>query len=162
MSSREIPEPSALVIGYGNPLRQDDGVGWVVSTRLLADRPEGTAILTCHQLTPELAERISSVAVVVFVDAALGEGPGRVDRRPVRADESGPLSASHDLSPQALLALARDLYGHEPRGWIITVTGERFGHGESLSPRVHAAIEPAAILVESLISQAVNIPHSPR
>ena len=45
-----------LVIGYGNVLRSDDGVGWHVTERLASDaRFASVTVLQRHQLTPELA-----------------------------------------------------------------------------------------------------------
>ena len=63
-----------LIIGYGNPLRGDDGVGWEVASRLAATIPEEAAhIMTVHQLTPELAESVSEAELVIFIDASDGE-----------------------------------------------------------------------------------------
>jgi len=45
-----------LVIGYGNTLRGDDGLGQRAA-EALAQRalPDGVEVLSCHQLTIELA-----------------------------------------------------------------------------------------------------------
>ncbi len=59
----------ALVIGYGNTLRSDDGAGPFVARALEARVPAGTRILDAHQLTPEMAIDISVATRVVFVDA---------------------------------------------------------------------------------------------
>ena len=67
-----------LIIGYGNPLRGDDGVGWRVAEAAGTALPEGAAtVLAVHQLTPELSAPISRAGRVVFVDAAAeGEDAG--------------------------------------------------------------------------------------
>ena len=68
------PGSSSLVIGIGNPLRGDDGIGW----RLAAQLPAGSGLgVRCRQqLTPELAEELAAVERVLFLDAWLGpEGP---------------------------------------------------------------------------------------
>jgi hydrogenase maturation protease len=71
---------STLVIGYGNPLRRDDGFGYQVARRLAELLPADRAdVIACHQLTPELAEPISRSELVIFVDARQGAEPGRVD-----------------------------------------------------------------------------------
>jgi len=44
----------ALIIGIGNPLRSDDGVGWVVAEQLTRDSDASSDVLTVYQLTPEL------------------------------------------------------------------------------------------------------------
>ena len=66
---------SSLVIGIGNPLRGDDGIGW----RLAAQLPAGAGLVVrCRQqLTPELAEELAAVERVLFLDAWLGpDGSG--------------------------------------------------------------------------------------
>jgi len=48
--------PKVLVVCYGNPLRGDDGVGWIVAEKLRQmSLPDFVAIQTHIQLTPELA-----------------------------------------------------------------------------------------------------------
>ncbi len=45
-----------LVIAYGNRLRGDDAVGWVVADALRDDvRMESVDVVAVHQLTPDLA-----------------------------------------------------------------------------------------------------------
>ena len=60
-----------LVIGYGNTLRGDDGVGPRVAEAVAAMALPGVRTLGCHQLAPEHAEAISRADRVVFVDAAV-------------------------------------------------------------------------------------------
>lgn len=51
-----------LVLGYGNPLRSDDGLGWRVAVELFrANASVDVLVLPCHQLTPDLAETASLV-----------------------------------------------------------------------------------------------------
>ena len=63
--------PRVLIVAYGNPLRSDDGVGWVVAEELrrrLAS-PE-VEVLRLQQLLPEVAESLSRADAVIFVDAS--------------------------------------------------------------------------------------------
>lgn len=137
-----------LIIGYGNPLREDDGVGWRVA-EAAAEALPGAAVLTAHQLTPELSEPISRAGRVVFIDAA-AEGiagevyyallPPATDYRP----------GSHESTPDGLLALAAALFGRCPPAYMLTIVGHAFGLGEALSPAVEAAIPIAVrLIVES-------------
>jgi hydrogenase maturation protease len=41
-----------LLIGIGNPLRSDDGLGWAVAEQLSQDGDTDCNIHTVHQLTP--------------------------------------------------------------------------------------------------------------
>jgi hypothetical protein len=84
-----LPIPSSLLIGIGNPLRGDDGVGpWLVETWgrrrgwRRAARGKGGERLTpirvrvVDQLLPEVAEELAAVRRVLFVDAWRVEAGG--------------------------------------------------------------------------------------
>jgi hydrogenase maturation protease len=130
-----------LIIGYGNPLRGDDGLGWHAAERLAAVLPETEVeIMTCHQLTPELAEPISRAGLVVFIDAEQHESAGRVACQTITAGESPPSALSHHVTPATLLAWARGLYGTCPEAIAFSVSGQSFGCEEGLSPPVSAAL----------------------
>ncbi len=137
-----------LVIGYGNPLRQDDGVGWHVIEHLNetvgAQDSSGLTVLFTHQLTPDLAETISQVERVLFIDATNQDGVAGFSLIPVDPVETAPASFSHHVTPGVLLTLAEGLYGRRPQGTALIVNGQAFGYGESLSPEV-AALVPAIV-----------------
>jgi len=152
-----------LVIAYGNPLRADDGLGWVVAQRLresLADDDlfGDVVVIAEHQLTPELAEPISRAWIVVFVDAREGNYPGRIDCHAIVPTGDGSLAFSHDVDPSSLVQMARLLYGACPTAVVVAVVGEAFGYGTALSPVVQAAI-PGVIqrIRELLVDEAVAV-----
>ena len=76
-----MTDAGVLVVGYGNSLRGDDGIGWHAA-RLLTDDPRltGARVLTHHQLAPELAEALYGATppmVLVSVAAAsFADGDG--------------------------------------------------------------------------------------
>jgi hydrogenase maturation protease len=113
-----------LVLGYGNPLRSDDGLGWQVAVQLFRTNtaPE-VEVLPCHQLTPELAGPVSRADTVLFLDISREGSPGEIDCREIRF-QGGSVSFTHDLTPAALLDLSSELYGSSPRGFLLSVCGE--------------------------------------
>lgn len=131
-----------LILGYGNPLCSDDGVGWRVVEALAHVVPQGWATETVYQLTPEWAEPISRAAVVIFVDAAVGDCPGEVCDFPLvpAAGRAG----SHEATPEGLLAMAQELFGRCPPAHMVTITGGSFAIAETLTPAVEAAV-PVAV-----------------
>ncbi len=149
--------PRVLIVAYGNPLRSDDGVGWRAADALDA-KFAGSAvdILCTHQLTPEIAESASGVEAVLFVDAASTDAtdtrPGEIGEGHIVPAKETP-SFSHHLSPSAVMALARDLYSAAPAAFCVTLTGESFDHGESLSPLVTAALPILVARIEVLVQQ---------
>jgi hydrogenase maturation protease len=127
-----------LVIAIGNPLRCDDGLAWHAADELSRDAspPE---ILRVHQLTPELAEAVSQATTVIFVDAAAEGTPGKVAYG--KLTPSAPeVHFTHHFTPAAVLALAETLYGAHPTAFSVTMAGECFDHGDSLSPCVIEAM----------------------
>jgi hydrogenase maturation protease len=142
-----------LVIGYGNPLRGDDGVGNLLAQHLVErNRDCEVEILPCHQLTPELAEPVSRACVVVFIDAQEGRETGDLSVRTVQP-LSGPVEGAftHNVTPETLLGAARTLYGASPEGVVITIEGHSFDYGETVSPAMQAALPGLLEAIEQLI-----------
>jgi hydrogenase maturation protease len=149
-----------LVIGYGNPLRADDGLGWIVAQQLRRDLtyhrvPADVVVLAEHQLTPELAEPIGRARLVVFVDARQGNRPGHIACRAVVPAGDGPRAFSHEVDPPSLVALARLLYGACPTAVMVSVDGDDFGYGLALSPVVQAAVRPVVERVRDILANGV-------
>jgi hydrogenase maturation protease len=150
--------PRALIIAYGNPLRSDDGVAWRAAEALRQKfSPPEIEIYCLHQLAPELAETISHLPCVIFLDAAssLDSGhPGQIRVKELSgkdpADSLGPFF--HALSPDAVIRLADTLYGAKPRAFAVTVIGQNFDHGEALSPAVASALPGLVARIEKLLS----------
>lgn len=145
-----------LIVGFGNPLRADDGIGWTVATQL-ADAlgwpaPE-LEIRSLHQLVPELVDDLAAVDAVVFIDASATEAAGVVRMRELRADPhpQGARPLTHHLTPEKLLAMAREYYGREPRAFLVTVAGRDFGYSEELSPEVRVLVPKVVAWVAALL-----------
>ena len=134
-----------LVIGYGNPDRQDDGVAWHILCALAREKGypspftyedefpanDGLDFAFFLQLTPEMAERISQARTVFFIDASV-EAPKEVQVRKLEPNPTCQVMA-HAADPRTMLALARDVYGHCPEGWWVTIPARRMGIGDDLS-----------------------------
>jgi hydrogenase maturation protease len=142
-----------LVVGYGNALRTDDGLGWHAAD-LLADDPRlaGATVLQRHQLMPELALDISAAALVVLVDASHALPAGTLTvTRVERAGDAG-TTWSHHLSPPSLVALAHELYGRAPAVFLVSAGVESLELGDRLSPVVEAELPRVVDTVADLIA----------
>lgn len=149
--------PRVLVIGYGNTLRGDDGLGRRAA-EALARRPlpAGVEVLTCHQLTVELVETISRADLVLLIDAANGDQPGTIVCEPVDRVDAPVRPILHYLEPPALLACAEALYNAAPRTLLWTVTAHSFDYAETLSPEVERALPALLRQVEACIESAIR------
>jgi hydrogenase maturation protease len=140
-----------LVIGYGNTVRHDDQAGPLVAERIESLALPAVITLACAQLSPEHAEAVSQAGTVVFVDAQAA--PAReISLTQVLPGESSQVT-THAAEPRTLLALARDVFGHAPPAWLLTVPAERFEFGTGLSPLTQQGIEEAVRKVLELVGQ---------
>ena len=150
-----------LILGYGNPLRSDDGLGWQIAVQLFrTNKSPHVQVLPCHQLTPELADPIGKAAAVLFIDCSRDGTPGEF-RCEELYGQRGSISYTHGLSPGALLDLASQLYGCCPRAYLLTICGECFVTGDALSPIVAQQLpklrERVREIVAENLSQAVAV-----
>jgi len=154
-----------IIIAYGNLLRCDDGVAWRAADALESKlRQADVEILRLHQLTPELADTAKHFELVLFIDAACVDparlspaGYVRVSELQGKSSEAPqPEHFSHVYSPGKVLDLASGLYDVRPRAFLITVIGENFGHGESLSAAVAAAVPEVVAAVEQLVQSRLS------
>ena len=85
---------------------------------------------------------------MVFVDAAV-DAPREVQLRKLEPGESSQLMA-HAADPRTLLALARDVFGHAPQAWWLTIPAVKLGFGEDLSPEAQRGFEKAVQEIKNL------------
>lgn len=141
-----------LVIGFGNPLRRDDGLGAVVANEV--GHRLDVAVLAPQQLLPEHTDIVRRALSVVFVDASIGvEPPGSVTCTAIEPAEYP--AYGHVIAPADLLCLTRMAFGWVPKAWLITVAGASFEFGTQLSPAVLAAVPKVIERVETILTQPV-------
>jgi hydrogenase maturation protease len=161
--------PTTLVIGLGNPILGDDGVGWRVVDKVAAYL--NTALTTPGPLAAlsvevdqqalgglSLMERVIGYERVIIVDAiTTRQSPqGSVTCLPLESlpDRStGHLTAAHDTSLQTALRVAVTMGGKVPKEIIIVgIESEQvFEFTEELSPPVEAAVPEAQTAVIEIL-----------
>jgi len=141
-------EAELLVIGYGNTLRGDDGVGPRVAEAVEAMKMPGVRTFVCHQLSPEDSEKISRAVRVVFVDAAV-DGLAGVQFRKLVPSDTTQLMA-HAADPRTMLALARDVFGHTPEAWWLTIPAVNLGFSLDLSSEAEQGVAEAVEKIKAL------------
>lgn len=145
-----------LVIGYGNSLRQDDGVGWRAADLLEERLDSGTCeIVRCHQLTPELVAKLESPLVAIFLDASVERPFQSVTLTRLRPEPDG-VGFSHYLTPAHLLSLSQALYGHAPPAYIVTSGLKDFELRDCLTSDGEASAARMADLAFRLIVESMT------
>lgn len=127
---------SLLVIGFGNPLRADDGVGWQIADQIAKLAGDSAKVFSVHQLTPELAEPISEADFVVFIDASYKGQPGSWTCETIQPEANRLERFSHYFTPVDLLNYTNAVFNASPQALLISVAGGSFDYGEELSPSV--------------------------
>lgn len=107
--------------------------------------------MSCGLLTPELAEPVSQSENVIFVDASVA-APEKVQLRPLSPADSSQIMA-HAADPRTLLALARDVFGHAPAAWWLTIPAVNLAIGEGLSAEAQQGLEQATEQIRRLTQQ---------
>ena len=148
-----------LLIGYGNPGRGDDGLGPALAAAIETLGLPGVTVDIDYQLTVDHAALIAAHDVVVFADAMIGLAlPFRFD---AIASGQPQTLGSHQVSPEAALALAGLLFGHAPPGWMLAIGGTEFGEvKEGLSAEARANLAAAIDFLRGWLAQdtAASVP----
>jgi Ni,Fe-hydrogenase maturation factor len=120
------------IIGIGNTLMGDDGIGAYICAALERYGFPGVEVRTAHQLQTEWIFELARFGQVVIVDASLGEEPFTF--RPLQGVGASPANISHHLDP-----------------------GRDFGLGEGLSANGRAHADAAlAMLIEWLRNETAT------
>jgi hydrogenase maturation protease len=137
--------PDVLVIGVGNTLRGDDGVGPAVIAALEARGLPGAQLISCQGDGLQLIETWKHADRVMLIDAVTSGGkPGAVYRfdalaQALPAELS--FSSTHAFGVVEAIELARAL-DHLPSHLVIyAVEGKHFSIGARLSPEVEGALD---------------------
>ena len=135
-----------LVYGYGNPGRQDDGLGiemvkmvqaWIEKHELNCMTSENN-----YQLNVEDAETISKMEYVVFVDAT------KEDIHEFKFDKVDPSDKKveftmHAVSPAYVLNLSNELFEKMPETYVLAIKGYEWDFAEGLSDNAKLNLEQA-------------------
>jgi hydrogenase maturation protease len=140
-----------LVIGYGNELRGDDGLGPLVAKAVAAANIPGIHVVTAMQLLPEFAADLAQAQLVIFVDASERLSEIGVEVRSLTVEEATDW-CTHQADPRTLLALTQALYERTPIAWWLTASGRNFDFGEGIS----AAAEENARLALACLKRLIQ------
>lgn len=149
---------SARVIGVGQRLAGDDGVGLRVAERLRSLDLEDVQVAFVASAT-DLIAKLTGVERVIVVDAVLGCGePGRLHVATPEDFDAQHLVAitTHGLDLPAAVALARVLYPESvaPEIRILGIEIERpEALAEELSPPATASVEAAVRAVVGMLRE---------
>lgn len=142
-----------LIYGYGNPGRQDDGLGNSVVERL-EEWVQKEGLLNVefdsnYQLNIEDASTISDKDLVIFVDASV-EDIEDIILTPV--DESAKVAfSSHSASPGYIVKLCHDLFNTQPACYLLHIKGYEWEFMGGLTNKAKENLEKSLELLKEKI-----------
>ena len=155
----ENTQNKTLVIGLGNPILGDDGVGWKVVEQVEAELKEQREDLKFDYLSLgglSLMENMEGYQNVLVVDSIItGTKPnGTIFSLPLSRLpnlSAGHTTAIHDTSLASALSIGRTMgmvLPEDDRVWVVAVEAEYvYDFSEELSEPVQAAVLPAVKVV---------------
>lgn len=149
-----------MVIGVGNAYRSDDGVGLVVARRLRGELPSTVAVLEREGEPTSLLEAWEGAETVWLVDAvSSAAAPGtvqRLDATSAPLPEAFARTSTHHFGLPEAVELARSVARLPRRLVVFGVEGESFEIGETLTPRVEAAVAEVTALIRDEVDAAAG------
>ena len=154
-----------LILGFGNPDRQDDGVAWHVLRDLMVSyglpRPETLDIddflsdKNIHfqfqlQLLPEIADDLDKYDRAVFIDAHTGAVPLNVNLTEVKPEfQNSPLT--HHLTANSLLAITHKIHNTHPTSILVSIRGYEFAFSQELSLQTQELVGIAVTTIQNWV-----------
>jgi len=139
-----------LVYGYGNPGRQDDGLGYNFVKNLEEKNTQMFDLDFNYQLNIEDASNIADYDIVVFVDASL-----RIEEdftfAPLKAAEET-RHTTHAISAQAVLHLCQQVYHKTPEAYLLEIKGYEWELDEKLTLKSEIALKKALEFFDTIIN----------
>lgn len=128
-----------LVYGYGNPGRQDDGIGarftelfekWKYEQKL-----DHISVDCNYQLNIEDAAVIADYDVVVFVDASIVDDVKNYRLETIKPDDATIEFTMHAVSVSYVVDLCNKIYSKTPESYVLHIKAYEFDFIEELTPK---------------------------
>jgi hydrogenase maturation protease len=151
--------PSILIFGYGNPGRQDDGLGAAFIERMERwigeNEWSNIALDTNYQLNIEDAEQIAAYDLVYFVDATI-EPVEQFSLTKVEPSNAKVEFTMHAVSPAFVLNLCQKLFSKTPETWLLHLKGYQWEFEEKLSEEAKNNLEAALDFFQQHMIKKLN------
>ena len=136
-----------LVLGFGNPAREDDGIGLAIAERICNT---DVTVESNYQLTVEDSSTIAEFDAVVFVDASVdSREPFTFERVKPRRSES---FSTHSILPADVLGMSHEMFGSVAEGYMLSVRGYSFRmFTEEMTAQARENVDAAVRFLETII-----------
>ncbi|MCP4552658.1 MAG: hypothetical protein GY834_11580 [Bacteroidetes bacterium] len=142
-----------LLYGYGNPGRQDDGLGNAfidqIEGWIAAHKIEGIELDSNYQLNIEDANAISEKDLAIFIDASVEDLD---DFCISKVTETSSITfTTHAASPGYIVDLCKKIYHKAPPTYLVHIRGYEWAFKEGLTDKAIKNLELALDYVKSFL-----------
>jgi hydrogenase maturation protease len=140
-----------LVLGYGNPSRQDDALGPSLADAIAELKLDGVATDSDYQLNIEYALDIAPYDLVIFADASV---EAKEPFAFTKLEASREITfTTHSVSAESVLGLCEDIGVQMPEAWQMAIRGYSFDFGDGLTEKASENLEEAVKFVAEFIGE---------
>jgi hydrogenase maturation protease len=147
--------PNILVYGYGNPGRQDDGLGIAIIEKLEAwAQQEGINNVkfdSNYQLNIEDAYNIAEYDIVLFVDASIESLESYAISEVIASEKVN--FTMHASSPSFVLDLCQKIYSRYPETYLFHIKGYEWELKEGLTEKAKRNLEEVFTILISCLKE---------
>jgi len=151
----KLEKGKILIYGYGNPGRQDDGLGNLFVEEMQKWAEENNLDYldfdSNYQLNIEDSERISDKEIVIFADASV-EKIEEYCLTKVFPEPNQIEFTMHAVSPAFIAKLTNDLFKKMPAIYLMHLKGYEFDFKEGISENASKNLNNALNLLKLLLS----------
>ena len=149
-----------LVYGYGNPGRQDDGMGVILAEMLeqwaIENGYTNIEVETNYQLNIEDSDIISDKDFVLFVDASMEQIEDIIYTK-VTPDNSSIEFTMHAVSTSFILDMCNKLYGKSPETYLLHIKGYEWELAEGITEKALVNFEKALEFSKMKIKEQLEL-----
>jgi len=152
-----MKKPGIMILGIGNLLCRDDGIGVRIAVEMQGiDKYSGIRIVDGGS-SPDLFSLLDDdIDKLIIVDALRGSGlPGDIYRLHLQEENiaDGPAASLHGMGVLDSLKLMKQLGQQPPRVTVIGIEPADVSHGLELSPIIESMVPAIIGAVESEIGR---------
>ncbi len=145
------PKMKLLIVGIGNTLRSDDGVGAYVCEKMEKLNLPGTTTIIVQQLQVEMIEEMSHYDHVIIVDASATNDT--IQFEPLQENLQQTVASSHHVNASLVQILSQKLYNKTLSLYLCAIPGSNFDTGDTLSIDTEKTAKEAIVLIKTWINK---------
>ena len=156
-----------LVYGYGNPGRQDDGLGIILAEQIALAASYYFTILWAkekgydtidadsnYQLNIEDAYALNEYDVVIYADASIEDIDSFIlDKIEPQLNTN---FSMHSVSPAFVIGVCKELYNEIPDSYLLHIKGYEWEFMTDMSEKAKRNLEEASVFLKNKLESIIN------